>query len=55
MMHYERKHTWQEKLRTGQIHSAQQVKMWVLPHGIICEMVKVGGLPILRNGKNESN
>ncbi|EJY7993312.1 hypothetical protein OHI49_002210 [Salmonella enterica] len=54
MMNYERKHAWQEKLRTGQIHSAQQVKMWVLPHGVICEMVQVGGLPILRNGKYDS-
>lgn len=54
MMNYERKHAWQEQLRTGAIRPDQQVKMWVLPHGVICEMVQVGGMPILRNGKYDS-
>ncbi|MGO0931985.1 hypothetical protein ACTPED_20335, partial [Clostridioides difficile] len=37
-------------LREGTIDREQQVKMWVLPHGVICDLVRVGGMDILRNG-----
>ncbi|QVW55210.1 hypothetical protein pEaSNUABM29_00170 [Erwinia phage pEa_SNUABM_29] len=54
MMNYERKIVWQNHLRSGVVKNDQQVKMWVLPHGVICEMVTVSGMPILRNGKYDS-
>ncbi|AWN09091.2 hypothetical protein MLDJOKPK_00177 [Salmonella phage SPAsTU] len=54
MMNYERKQLWQQHLRDGTVGPDQQVKMWVLPHGVICEMVQISGMPILRNGKYDS-
>ncbi|MDP4360171.1 hypothetical protein QR510_26380, partial [Escherichia coli] len=50
MRNYLRKPAWHKMLREGTIDREQQVKMWVLPHGVICDLVRVGGMDILRNG-----
>lgn len=54
MKKYERKTTWHRALRTEAISKDQDVKMWVLPHGVICELTRIGGLPILRNGNYDA-
>lgn len=50
MRNYLRKPVWHRMLREGTIDRNQNVKMWVLPHGVICDLVRVGGMDILRNG-----
>ena len=42
MRNYLRKPAWHKMLREGTIDREQQVKMWVLPHGVICDLVRVG-------------
>ncbi len=54
MKKYERKASWHKALRAGTISKDQDVKMWVLPHGVICELARVGGMPILRNGNYDA-
>lgn len=54
MKNYERKAAWHKAVREGTISRDQNVKMWVLPHGVICELTRVGGMPILRNGNYDA-
>jgi len=47
-----RKVDWFDQMRKQEIKPDEQVKLWIQPHGCLCEIREVAGLPVLVNGEH---
>ncbi|ANZ49639.1 hypothetical protein WELLINGTON_288 [Erwinia phage Wellington] len=47
-----RKVDWFDQMRKQEIKPEEQVKLWIQPHGCLCEIREVAGLPVLVNGEH---
>lgn len=50
MFNFKRKTDWIDGLNSNRIGRNERVKLWVLPHGALCEVGEHDGVPYLRNG-----
>lgn len=50
MHNLERKAVWRKRYSSPDYDKTKELTMWVLPHGCMCTVHRVGGLPILENG-----
>lgn len=50
MNNLQRKAVWRKRYMTPGYDRSKSVTMWVLPHGCMCSLQRVGGQPILDNG-----
>lgn len=49
-----RKMEWFDHLRSGVIDYDDQVKLWILPHGCLCEIKQMAGVVALVNGEHHA-
>jgi hypothetical protein len=49
-----RKVDWFEHIRGGKIDTEEQVKLWINPHGCLCEIKEMAGVVVLVNGEHHA-